>query len=146
MNLEKRDLLNYYWKYFELQSHQRNQTCVLYASLFTALIASFLVAVGRGMIWAQYLILILISAVSIIFIILFKRSTELRDKARTYLSEWEVMYMNDKDKRLFDENEKNGTVLFTYTNILALYALLFSVVPLIVIFLMGFGVIGFNSP
>lgn len=104
-----KDKLDFYWKYFELQSNQRNQTCQLYFTLLTALLGGLFAVVKVNMHWASLVVSITIAFYAIIFLFLFLRTTKLRNKCREYIAKLEDEYISVQQPGLFSLYEiKSG--------------------------------------
>lgn len=129
--INDKELLDYFWKYFELQSNQRNYTSALYVATITILLACIVASIELKITWALFLFLGFIIVTSIIFWILFNRTTKLRDKARNYLKQWEKDNNIKRKYLLFDDDEQTRFKFLpkkwkvTYTS---LYGLLFFLV------------------
>lgn len=117
-----KDKLDFYWKYFELQSNQRNQTCQLYFTLLTALLGGLFVVVKVNMHWASLVISITIVFYAVIFLFLFLRTTTLRDECRGYIAKLEDEYISVQQPGLFSslENKPGENNMRTHTFFLIL--------------------------
>ena len=66
-HIKHKDLLDYYWKYFELQSNQRNQIFAQYYTILTALSAGFITVYELEITWAKRFILVSVIFISFVF-------------------------------------------------------------------------------
>lgn len=123
-NIDAKDLLDYYWKYFDLQSHQRNLLCQFYITLIIALFSAFMYTWEHRIIWAVYVVLILTIIIAIIFYFTFKRSTKLRNMARQYLANFERKYISDEKENPLSHEVKEKK-FFSYTNLFIFQLFLF---------------------
>lgn len=129
--LESKDLLDYYWKYFDLQSHQRNLLCQFYVTLIIALIAAFMYVLKQQIIWAEYAALGLILLTVTIFGFMFHRSTKLRNAARALLERFEDECVPYGDNfKLFHTKEKAS---ITYSKLFYAQLIIFGLACILVI-------------
>lgn len=77
--MEKKDVLDYYWKYFDLHSRQRMQMISFYITVEVALIGGFFVLLSQEsrIIWAEYSVLFAIGFLSIVFWLIDRRTRDL---------------------------------------------------------------------
>ena len=131
--ISSKELLDYYWKYFDLQSQQRNLLCQFYITLIIALIAAFIYVLERKIVWAEYATLILLLLTIAIFALMFHRSTELRNVARKRLKTLEEKFIPYGDEfKLFYAEEKPK--LFTYSCLFYTQLLIFEIAAISAIF------------
>ena len=77
-----REYLDYYWKYYEMQSNQRIQVCSIYFTLISGLLGGYITVWKMEIHWAKLAVLILILFVALTFMVMFLRITKLRDEMR----------------------------------------------------------------
>lgn len=144
--METKDLLDYFWKYFELQSTQRNQTIGLYYTLVTALIGGFIVVAKLHMVLAEDIVLGSIIFVTIVFGIMFMRTTTLRNKARKHLEKLEECEITENFRIIstLEGSSSEGCKLFTYTYMQILQFLLVGVVAIIALIGVHTGILVFD--
>lgn len=115
---EYKDLLDYYWKYFELQATQRNQIIGLYYTLMIALVGGFITVAKLQSVWAKDIVLVSIIFVSIAFGVMFMRTTRLRKRARELFEKLEERCEIEEDLRLIsilEGTSSKGYKFFTHT-------------------------------
>lgn len=77
--MEKKDVLDYYWKYFDLHSRQRMQMINFYITVEVALIGGFFVLLNQKnrITWAEYCVLFAVGFLSVIFWLIDRRTRDL---------------------------------------------------------------------
>jgi len=122
-DITNKDLLDLYWKYLELQSSQRNQTCIWYFTILTALIGFLVSLIGfadrlTNINLALSCIAVLIILATVVFWILFNLSNDMRNKARVYLQSIVEKNISDEKMRPFSYEQQPTSL--TYTKVLKL--------------------------
>lgn len=102
--MDKKDILEYYWKYFELHSRQRMQMISFYITVEVALIGGFFVLLTQKnrIAWAEYCVLFAIGFISIVFWMIDLRTRELIHLCEGCIEEFE-------EKQMFDNNSNNNS-------------------------------------
>lgn len=138
-NREK-ELLDFYWKYFELQSNQRNHLCTVYFALISALISSYVLIhsldFGDSFL-LRFICLVMIASTAFIFYHMFKRSTILRNSARKSIIDLQKILGVDFLPKEETDSLEGDNQRPTHTNLLqyqALGVIVFSVICFLVEF------------
>ena len=127
----QKELFDYYWKYYELQSNQRNQLCTFYFTIMSALIAVFtaLYPDSKDYIW---IICAAMSLIALFFGLMYHRTTTLRNHARKCLIEFEEEFFRGnsntpmgKMEKIFDNEKKkiNFHTICMYIQFAAVFGL-----------------------
>lgn len=109
-------LFEHYWKYFNLQSSQRNQICLVYFPIQTLLITSYFRSNDSKS--YQLAVLTLIVLTGLAGGLLFLRTTKLRDHARNCLTRWEEQNRICNEECVFRGKAENDAPLHSYSYIL----------------------------
>lgn len=97
--METKDVLDFYWKYFDLHSRQRMQMMGFYITIEVALIGGFFVLLNQAdpVIWAEYCVLIAIGLMSVVFCLLDMRTRDLIHGCEECIEKFEKIYMANYD-------------------------------------------------
>lgn len=93
--MDDKDVLEYYWKYFEMHSRQRMQMINFYITVEVALIGGFFVLLTRKtrIAWAEYCVLFAIAFMSVIFWLIDLRTRDLIHLCEKCIEEFEETQM-----------------------------------------------------
>lgn len=95
--MEKKDVLDYYWKYFDLHSRQRMQMINFYITVEVALIGGFFVLLSQEnrIAWAEYSVLFAIGFLSIVFWLIDRRTRDLIHVCERCIEKFEEEQMTE---------------------------------------------------
>lgn len=100
--MDKKDILEYYWKYFELHSRQRMQMINFYITVEIALVGGFFVLLTQKnrIAWAEYCVLFAIAFMSVIFWMIDLRTRDLIHLCEGCIEKFEETQMSGYDDQL----------------------------------------------